>query len=215
MNKIKSKKFTLVELLVVIAIISILAGMLLPALENALSAAHTISCNNMLKQHSLEFIAYSNDFDEYFYPYDLGDASDHIRWYEVIPTGGEDLQDNLRCPACTWEDDFSYSGGKINYGYATYLGGASPAPKNAKYSDIKKPSKTVLLADSLGRFLTDGNYSFSWILTGSNSRWVDVRHNDNANVIFTDNHVETKAWALPADVTAEELGTSAFRWYDQ
>jgi len=54
--------FTLMEILVVIAIITILAGLLLPALINAKKAAQRTACISNLSQLSKAFEMYSMDF---------------------------------------------------------------------------------------------------------------------------------------------------------
>ena len=70
-------KFTLIELLVVIGVVSILAALLLPALQKARESARTITCTNNMRQTALALILYADDYK-------------YAGWHTRNPAAGED-----------------------------------------------------------------------------------------------------------------------------
>ena len=67
----RKRSFTLIELLVVIAIIAILAGMLLPALNQAKVSARTAACTGNIKQVGGAIIQYGLDNNDVIVPANL------------------------------------------------------------------------------------------------------------------------------------------------
>lgn len=96
-NPFHGNGFTLVELLVVIAIISILAGLLLPALSRARDAAYAISCTSNTKQIYLGFLSYTDAYRGH------------------LPFGTNEVTNSPSNDIYTWDDViYEYTGGELS-----------------------------------------------------------------------------------------------------
>ena len=166
----KKRNVTLIELLVVIAIIAILAGMLLPALNNARVLAKSLSCLNNLKQIGTCANLYANDYDSYMPAGNSASALSTSRWFVVYaqyvkrkdPKVDPDFLSKINsntgmfCPAVAETSTIKWTYG-VNHEDTWDPSGSSNSRIPYRYWDVDKtvsqkldllPNQIALIADA-------------------------------------------------------------------
>ena len=98
--KMNRMEFTLVELLVVISIIAILAALLLPALNKALSKAQSITCLNNQAQLMKGHLLYASDSDGYIFF-----RNEYTHWPTMLGKNGQKYVTKEKVYSCPAHKD--------------------------------------------------------------------------------------------------------------
>ena len=204
-SRASQRGFTLVELLVVIAILSILAGLLLPMLRQAVNSARNMQCLHHEKQIWLAYEIYASDYKGMWPTYAYTITLPQVYWANAIAPilGIEKVPDSHRrtilcCPVDA-EDHFRYHQGITwSYGFNANLTNKT-GNTWIRPSKLKNTSRLCMLADA------DKSISISSYTDGM-VYFPDYRHDIfKINILYCDGHAASLAGPLESVVTNKEF----------
>lgn len=203
--------FTLIELLVVIAIIAILASILFPVFSRARENARRASCQSNLKQITLGFMQYAQDYDERLPSVSDGSGGEkQIGWmyYTTFGTGTtpgtfDPAQGSIYpyikntqvfvCPSDSVDQADSYAinscVAKTATFAATNAGVTGTLHAGNKLSYFQDTSSWMLLSEEAVTDQAADSTNDAYMSLHSGDKF-STRHFDGSDVAFIDGHVK-------------------------
>ena len=217
----RNHDFTLIELLVVIAIIAILAGMLLPALNNARERARAISCVGTLNQIGKACAMYVSDNREYYPLYQNATSGTGRKYFFYVGESG------LLTPYLPVLDDKNsrYTRGVDFLGSIRANGKKGPLVCPTRQSNGESLIKSygmnrrlyestevffkqsLTLRPSLSMYIGEGKevnptFYIDWLASYPNDR-LGFIHSRRSNLLMLDFHVESRNGQQVPETTDE------------